>query len=497
MTRLILYEDADLLVVNKPSGINTHKPDKYAPDGLHEWLLKRGNKLSILHRLDKDTSGVLVFGKSTRTNQSLAKQFEQHKVAKDYLFLSAQRPKRQRFCEEWPNESTWFEYVEPVGENHLIKAQPVTGRTHQIRRHAAIVKFPVMGDAKYGNVPAPRLMLHAHRVTFTHPATGEPVTFEASVPAVFEDLDPITAAREFRELLFDADTNAYRLVNGAGDSLPDLIIDSYADRLFVQRHTATVKVPALTGLSVYEQLATKQQRSAPQLLAGAPITDRFPVLENGVTYLINFGEGLSTGLFLDQRENRRRLLKLPLAGKRVLNCFAYTCAFSVAAAKVGAATTSVDLSRNYLDWGKENFRANGLDCGEAAAASPSVPQHEFIFGDVFEWLKRFAKRGQQWDVVLLDPPTFSTTKGGRRFRAERDYSALAVLAMTVVAKGGTLFCSTNQRTLQPEEFEVAIREAARTAGRVIVKIDYETLPFDYRLAEGDRAYLKTFWVELE
>ena len=69
--------------------------------------------------------------------------------------------------------------------------------------------------------------------------------------------------------------------------------------------------------------------------------------------------------------------------------------------------------------------------------------------------------------------------------------------MTVVAKGGMLFCSTNQRTLQPEEFEVAIREAARTAGRVIVKIDYETLPFDYRLAEGERAYLKTLWVELD
>jgi len=485
--RLILYEDADLLVVHKPSGINTHKPDQFAPDGLHEWLTKRGYKVSILHRLDKETSGVLVFGKSTRANQSLAQQFEKHKVRKEYLFLSAQRPKRQRFCEEWPNEATWFEYLEPVGANHLIKAEPVTGRTHQIRRHAKIVQFPVLGDTKYGDMPAPRLMLHAHRITFTHPASGQPVTFEASVPAVFEDLDALTAAREFRELLFDDDTNAYRLISGAGDGLPDIVVDSYAGRLFIQRLKPTAPVPVLTGLSVYDQLATRQQRTAPQLISGEPITDRFPVRENGVTYLINFGEGLSTGLFLDQRENRRRLLNLPLAGKRVLNCFAYTCAFSVAAAKAGALTTSVDLSHNYLDWGQGNFRANDLDPG----------QHEFIFGDVFEWLKRFAKRAQQWDLVLLDPPTFATTKGGRRFRVERDYPALAALAMPLVTRGGMLFCSTNQRTLTPENFELAIRAAAKTAGRDIKALEFATLPFDYRLADGERAYLKTWWVTLE
>ena len=484
---MILYEDADLLVVHKPSGINTHKPDRFAPDGIHEWLGKRGYKLSILHRLDKETSGVLIFGKSTRANQSLAKQFEQHKVKKEYLFLSAQRPKRQRFCEEWPNEATWFEYVEPVGENHLIKAEPVTGKTHQIRRHAKIVKFPVLGDTKYGDVPAPRLMLHAHRITLLHPASGQPVTFEASVPAVFEDLDPLTAAREFRELLFDDNTNAYRLVNAAGDSLPEMIIDSYADRLFVQRLTPTALLPALTGRSVYEQLATKQQRTAPQLVSGEPITERFPVRENGVTYLINFGEGLSTGLFLDQRENRRRLLNMPLAGKRVLNCFAYTCAFSVVAAKAGAVTTSVDLSRNYLDWGQANFSANDLDPG----------QHEFVFGDVFDWLKRFAKRERQWDLVLLDPPTFSTTKGGRRFRVERDYEALAALAMPLVTRGGTLFCSTNQRTLTPEDFENTIRTAAQATGREIKALEFATLPFDYRLADGEWAYLKTWWVTLE
>lgn len=483
---LILYEDADLLVVNKPAGINTHKPDRYTPDGLHEWLQKRGRSLSILHRLDKETSGVLVFGKSPKANQSLTRQFTEHKVKKEYLFLSDSRPKRIRFCEEQPHEATWFEYLLPVGENHLIKAEPVTGRTHQIRRHASTCRFPVLGDTKYGGSAAPRLMLHAHRITFTHPATNEPVTFTASVPGVFEDLDALTAAREFRALLFEEDTTAYRLVNGAGDALPGLVVDAYAGRLLVQRQAADVALPELTG-SVYEQLTTKQQRTLPQCIQGEPVTGRFPVLENGLTFLINFGEGLSSGIFLDQRENRRRLLGLPLAGKRVLNCFAYTCAFSVAAAKADAVTTSVDLSRNYLDWGRDNFRANGLD----------PDRHEFIYGDVFDWLTRFAKRGQQWDLVLLDPPTFSTTKKGRSFRAERDYEELVKRTIPVVARGGTLFCSTNQRTLSPENFESAIRAAAKSAGRDVKALEFATLPFDYRLAEGERPYLKTSWVTLE
>ncbi len=487
MTHLILFEDADILVVHKPSGINTHKPDKFAPDGLHEWLTKRGYKLSILQRLDKETSGVLVFGKSTRANQSLAKQFETHTVRKEYLLLSDRKPSRKVFHVHSTGELTDFEYGEQIGDRYLVLARPATGKTHQIRRHATKTGFPILGDTKYEGTPAPRLMLHAHRITFTHPASGELVTFEASIPAIFEDFDPLTAAREFRDLIFDDDTNAYRLINAAGDSLPGIIVDSYADRQFIQRLTPTAPVPVLAGLSVYEQLATKLQRSAPQLVAGEPITGRFPVRENGLTYLINFGEGLSTGLFLDQRENRRRLLKMSLAGKRVLNCFAYTCAFSVAAAKAGAVTTSVDLSKNYLDWGQANFRANDLD--------PS--QHEFIFGDVFDWLKRFAKRGQQWDLVLLDPPTFSTTKGGRRFQAERDYAALAALAVPLVARGGTLFCSTNQRTLKPEDFEKAIRTAVKATGREIKGLEFETLPFDYRLAEGERPYLKTWWASLE
>ena len=340
-------------------------------------------------------------------------------------------------------------------------------------------------------------MLHAYKLGFEHPTKAERVLFEASVPRAFDDVDALVAAVEFREPLFGEPTNAFRLVSGAADDFAEVIVDSYAGTLLVQWQTETAMAQEAELIerlqrecepsAIYAQLVTKQKRMAPRLVWGSELGQRAAIRENGLTYLINFGEGLATGIFLDQRENRRRLLALPLKGKTVLNTFAYTCAFSVAAAKAGAVTTSVDLSKNYLEWGKDNFRANGLD--------PAT--HDFIFGDAFEWLKRLAKRGQRWDVVILDPPTFSTTKKGRVFQAARDYEELAALAIPLVSPGGWLLCSTNQRTLEAEQFEKSIQIAAQNCERIMESLEFETLPFDFRVAPKERPYLKTFWARLE
>ena len=347
-------------------------------------------------------------------------------------------------------------------------------------------------------------MLHAYKLSFEHPESKQRVTFSASVPRSFDEMDPLMAAVEFREPFFGEQTNAFRLISGEADGFGDVLVDSYAGTLLVQWQTeeAAKKGTELIEQlrreckpqAIYQQLATKQKRKTPELVSASgeqpqqseALQQRFPIQENGLKYLVNFGEGLATGIFLDQRENRRRLLTMPLAGKTVLNTFAYTCAFSVAAAKAGAVTTSVDLSKNYLEWGKDNFRANYLN--------PDA--HDFVFGDAFEWLKRFAKREQRWDVVILDPPTFSTTKKGRVFQAARDYEDLAALAMPLVAPGCWLLCSTNQRTLHAEPFEKSIQKAAQRCGRAIRSLEFETLPFDFRVAPKEGLYLKTFWVQL-
>ena len=507
MSKLILFEDEHLLAVNKPSGVNTHKPDRFAQDGIYEWLCKRGSdfqsrvaneevavknrshgKLSILHRLDKDTSGVMIFGKTPQANQSLARQFESHRVEKTYALLAAARPRKEAIRAQSEDAVTEFKSLRQFGKFFLLEARPITGKTHQVRRHAQENGFPIVGDTLYGGITAPRLMLHARRIALEHPAGGKRVAIEAPLPKAFGEMDAMFAAREFRELFLGEETNVFRLVSGSADGFPDVVVDSYAGKLLVQWQSeeAAEKWRGKLGEG-HEQFITKQNRTKPIAIdGGEQAQQQFLVRENGLNFIASFGEGFSTGIFPDQRENRCRLLSMNLAGKTVLNCFAYTCAFSVAAAKAGATVTSVDLSKSYLEWGKENFRANDLN--------PDA--HDFIYGDVFSWLKRFGKRGRKWDVVLLDPPTFSTTKQGKVFRAAKDYRELAELAIPLVERGGILFCSTNQRTLAPEKFEKVLRESARSCGREVATVEFETQPFDFRVAPGEKPYLQTFWMQL-
>jgi 23S rRNA (cytosine1962-C5)-methyltransferase len=182
-----------------------------------------------------------------------------------------------------------------------------------------------------------------------------------------------------------------------------------------------------------------------------------------------------------------RNVALPLAGRTVLNTFAYTCGFSVCAALAGAAVTSLDLSRKYLDWGRDNFRLNGLD--------PDA--HDFIYGDCFDWLKRLAKKEQTFDVVLLDPPTFSQSKQSGVFRAEKDYARLVELALPLLNADGLLFCSTNCLTLRPEGFVELIHEAVRRSHRRIVREHYAPQSPDFPTSRGEPAHLKTVWLSIE
>lgn len=488
MEPFVLFEDDHLLAVSKPAGVNTHAPDRFAPEGLHEWLQRRrGRPLAIHHRLDKETSGLLVFGKSASANRSLTEQFEQKTVRKIYIFLSAATPPAKPLRVSSPIDgkpaTTSFEPVGCCGRFALIRAMPETGRTHQIRLHAAQNGFAVASDALYEKpvTPLPRLMLHASSLELHHPHTGQTLRFDAPMPATFSHPDWLTAAREFRSLLFDpADTNAYRLVSGAADGFPDAMVDRYGKRLLAQWYAQPNR--ALREALGDQELVERSMEKQPIGETAAPEA-RFEIVENGLKFLISLDAGYSTGLFLDQRENRRRLLTSYLRGKTVLNTFAYTCAFSVAAARAGAVVTSLDLSKRYLDWGRDNFRLNNIN--------PEA--HDFIFGDCFDWMERLAKKGRSYDVVLLDPPTFSKVKKGRPFSAEKDYAKLVALAEPLVKSGGRLFCSTNARSLFPQRFLETIQRGAPRARLM----EFATQPFDFRIASGEKSYLKTVWAELD
>ena len=198
------------------------------------------------------------------------------------------------------------------------------------------------------------------------------------------------------------------------------------------------------------------EREAPRLIMGDPNANlHSSVLERTLRYGIDFGAGYSAGLFIDQRENRRFVRDL--APRTLLNCFAYTCSFSVAAATVGARTTSIDLSKRSLTRGRENFALNSI----------STDGHRFLVDDVFKVLPRLARNGEKFEVIILDPPTFSRSHRGRTFRVEHDFETLLLTALEVAERNGKILLSTNCSSLGDRALEVMGRfclKAARRAG---------------------------------
>lgn len=287
----------------------------------------------------------------------------------------------------------------------------------------------------------------------------------------------------------DAGTTAWRCFHGTGRQWGGVWIDAFDGRWLVQTETArfpdAIREAAGSGevRSLYWKPRDKGAKTAaPVWVAGEKVTEPFLVRESGLAFRIDFAAGYSQGIFLDQRENRRRVRDRVRPGERVLNTFAYTCAFSVAAAAGGAVTSSLDLSRPYLDWGKQNLEANGIAPGD----------HYFCKGDVFEWLATFHRQGRGFHGVILDPPTFSRNGKGEVFQADRDYADLVTLACRVVERGGWLLCTGNTHRLDQRAFEKAVRQGVRAAGRRAN--DLETCPMPPEFHGDD--YLKTVWVSV-
>lgn len=296
------------------------------------------------------------------------------------------------------------------------------------------------------------------------------------------------------------DSNAYRLVNAEGDGLPGLTVDRYGDYLMLQLYSAAWRPHLKLVTQALQQLLAPHgiyDKSRPQktreleavsdsknygrLLAGKPAPQRLQVRENGLDFIVSLEQGLNTGLFLDQRRNRRDLMER-VKGKRVLNLFSYTGAFSVAAASAGASVvTSVDASSGYTDWARENFTLNRIN----------HKPHEFIVGDCLAVLGKFAQSGRRFDVVLMDPPSFSTTARSR-FTTKGGTSDLVAAALPLLVDNGLLITSSNHQKVDVAEYLKELRRGALQAGsnlRVISQLGQpEDFPCPVTFPEG--RYLK-------
>lgn len=284
-----------------------------------------------------------------------------------------------------------------------------------------------------------------------------------------------------RAHLLTSETDAVRLIDGRGDGLGGLILETFAGRWLVST-TTDLLAPEVRewirdrGVSCYWKRLDQHQKESPSHLSGPEVNAPFLIQENGLRSEISFQSGYSQGIFLDQRDNRAEVRRLMAPGMRLLNTFAYTGAFSVAAAMAGAETTTLDLSQPYLDWAKRNFTHNRLD----------PAQHHFCKGDTFHWLRRFAKQGRRFDGIVLDPPTFSRDEKGKVFRVEENFGELAALATDVLSPDGWLLCSTNCRTMGLNDFQKQLRGAMRKP----MSARHSPMPEDFT----DEPYLKSVWL---
>lgn len=528
MVPCVIFEDEHLLAVNKPAGWNTHAPSPYAGEGIYEWLKHREPRwasLAIIHRLDKETSGVMVFGKTPLANRSLTGQFEARKVRKAYVLLTDRTVPGNEFTARSRLGRAGDKYVSQAGGEqaetrfvlrtpasagatlNLVSAVPHTGRTHQIRAQAAEHGFPILGDTLYGGTASRRVFLHAAELVLSHPATQTILRLEAPV-----DFEADTRLSLRRGMIEAEATDAYRLIHGSADGWPGWYVEKLGDFLLSQadavltdrQRSELIRLARLLGIrGAYHKVLSRQVRAAskpdmsPQWVWGERAAGVFEIVENGLRYGLSFGEGYSCGLFLDQRDNRRRLLTghvaadFPLPEARdqnasVLNVFAYTCGFSVCAAAAGAQVTSLDLSKKYLEWGRSNFSRNGLDPASA----------DFIYGDAFDWMRRLSKKGRMFEVVVLDPPTFSKSNEYGVFRVEKDYRELLEITLGLLRPGGVLLACTNANSWPAEEFVATVERAVERARKKVLRRHYVPQPPDYPICAEEPAYLKTLWLRI-
>jgi 23S rRNA (cytosine1962-C5)-methyltransferase len=270
--------------------------------------------------------------------------------------------------------------------------------------------------------------------------------------------------------------HAYRLIHGAGDGLPGFACDVLGRTAVVYAYAECLRAlgkqlaEAIAGFAGLDGAVVKLRARTAELeqdIVGKAPDERMLVTEHGVPFEIHPLGGLNHGLFTDMREHRRGLARFA-SGKRVLNLFSYTGALSVACARAGAATvTSVDTSQGVQAWARGNFgRSNLVD----------DKRYKFEVGDAVRYLQRAAKDKERYDLVLIDPPTFSTARGSP-WTLDRDYPELIGKAAAVIPSDGLLWIAANTHELG--SLAKLAHKGLRASGRPAAILEQGGLPPEY------------------
>ena len=318
---------------------------------------------------------------------------------------------------------------------------------------------------------------------------GRMISFKEEPSVAIEKA--LLEAIELRRSLFDANTNAYRLVNGEGDGLPGLIVDCYNEYLVLQISTLGMDKLKSSIVEILErELAPKailEKSLSPsrneeglkphqQVLKGE-MAKTIPILENGIKFLVDPVNGQKTGFFLDQRE-MRSLVKENARGKRVLNCFSYTGGFTAYALAGGAIQAdSVDISETAIEEAKLNCSINGFE------------NSGFYAEDAFEFLR---KDKLDYDLIILDPPAFAK-RAKDVVQACRGYKEINRTTLQKMPKGSILITCSCSYFVDEKLFQQVIFQAAAEANRTVRIIGKHRQAGDHpvNLFHPEGSYLKS------
>lgn len=317
-------------------------------------------------------------------------------------------------------------------------------------------------------------------------------------PAFLEDR--VRTAWEYRKNVID--TGSCRLIFGEADFLPGLVVDKFSDVLVAESLALGIdrlkpllleslkKVLEEDGIKIrgiYERSDAKVrlQEGMERFkgFIGDPFDTKIEIVENGVRYKVDVKDGQKTGFFLDQKNNRAAIHKL-CPGKRVLDCFTHTGSFALNAGIAGAdSVLGVDASELGILQAQENARLNGLE-----------HKVKFECADVFELLPKLEEAGEQYDIVILDPPAFTKSRQATK-GAVKGYREINLRGMRLVKDGGFLVTCSCSHFMEQELFAKTVREAARGARKRLRQVEFHTQAPDHPILwAADESYYLKFYI---
>ena len=469
---------------------------------LQQWLrLRRDDDYLAVHqRLDRDASGVLLFVRSRHLNAAVADAFREHSLRRCYIAwvkdggLPDQCTLVDHMVAPTKGQSRIVTNGGVVAESQvkvlkrsrglaLVELTPKTGRRHQLRLQLAHRQCPIVGDTLYAGPPGPRLMLHATSLELF----ALKRQFSAPLPSEFANADALTSlgdAARVRQSLLDAGHrrasllapafDVVRLVNDAGDGLSGIRVDRYGDFAVLEltgvesqarRAEIVAAVHALGARGVYVKCRVRADlrgRDAQALAPstpdiGEPAPEFMVVNESEFKFETCLADGWDTGLYVDQRDNRQRVFG-EAKGKHVLNLFCYTGSFTVAASLGGAySTTSVDISRRALNRAQRNLVLNGIALDGT---------QRLLRADALQFARRAVARGETYDLVIVDPPSFATLGTSRVFSLESSWDTLIELIVSLLPPRGQCLFVSHEIAPRARQLRHRIQQVLERVGRV-------------------------------